>query len=66
MNIDVKELSRIAMKPGEVLLITLERHPRPEQCDALRKAMANVLPDVKVIITGPDATFQAISPQQAA
>lgn len=54
------EISRLNLKPSEVLVVHLDFDFDPEECRGIKDVVSRVFPDNRVLVVGPGVTFEAV------
>lgn len=53
---------RLDVKPGDTLLITLERGPKPHERKAMQETLTGLFPGVRILLFEGGAKVQVIPP----
>jgi hypothetical protein len=60
-TIEVEQVERLDIRPGEVLLVTVPDHTSAEVAERIRERFERRLPDVKILIKTAGITVKVIS-----
>lgn len=63
--VKIKEIEKINLKPGDVLLIKLIEEVSHSHADHVLKNMVKLFPNNKVVVFIGDVKFQAVEQQEA-
>ena len=63
---EVTEIGRVAIRPGDRLVVRLDRHPDQAGAAGLRRHLESVFPGVPIAIIGPVAGIDVIGAEDPA
>lgn len=58
---ELKDVRRLNVKPGEAVVIRLAEEPTPEAWQAMVDDLTRVLPDVRFLVVGPSADLEVVA-----
>jgi hypothetical protein len=60
MKIDIEELKRIRLGPGEVLMVGFDPRNDPERLERIDETLCKIFPDNRVVLYSKDLDFSTI------
>ena len=63
LTLELEDIRRLDIKPGELLVVRVPRTPEPADLERLVEVFGRLLPNNKVFITAADVDLMVLNPQ---